>query len=132
MSPLVRHQPRGYAAPPVPVPWWETTVAYVLVMLGVIAIALGFFFDMSLLGCENSPYECPEILDQVRDGTVGSVRSGVEVLLVVGVLAGVAVHFLAGKLHFAIVWALAALPLVFGVLAIGWTNGIWASPWGQL
>ncbi len=133
MPPLVRHQPRTYAAPPVPVPWWETLVAYVLVALGVVICTLSFFFAISLLGCEESATgECTDLTAKIDNGTVSAVRTGIFALLGLAALLCIGVHFLAGRLHFALVWVIAALPPIIGVVTISWATGVTASPWGHL
>jgi fumarate reductase subunit C len=132
MPPLLRRQPKRYAAPPIPVPWWEPLVAYLLVLVGAITCALAFFFSISLMGCENEPYACPDLTQSVLDGTVGAVRTGVQVLLGLALLAAIAVGFLAGRLHFALVWLLAAFTVVVGVVGIGWSTGAMVTPWGQI
>jgi hypothetical protein len=132
MPPLLRRQPKRYAAPPEPVPWWETLVAYLLVLVAAILCSLAFFFSMSLMGCENEPYACPDLTRSALDGTVGEVRTGVQVLLGLALVAAIAVGWLAGRLHFALVWAVAAFTVVVGVVCIGWSTGAMGSPWGQL
>lgn len=132
MPPLFRRQPKRYAAPPEPVPWWETLVAYLLVLVAAVMCALAFFFSMSLMGCENEPYACPDLTRSVLDGTVGAVRTGVQLLLGLALAAAIAVSVLAGRLHFVLVWALAAVPVVVGVLSLGWSTGAMGSPWGQI
>jgi len=132
VSPLVRQQPTRYAAPPEPIPWWEPLVAYVLVLAAAVLCILAFFFSMSLMGCESNANNCPDLTQSVLDGTVRDVRVAIQLLLGLAVVIGISIHFLAGKLHYAIVWPLAALPLVIGLLTIGWATGLAATPWGHL
>ena len=132
VSPLVRQQPTRYAAPPEPVPWWESLVAYLLILAAAVVCILAFFFSMSLMGCEGNAYNCPDLTQSVQDGTVHDIRIAIQLLLGLALLIGVSIHFIAGKVHYAIVWPVAALPLVIGVLTIGWATGLTASPWGHL
>ena len=113
-------------------PWWEPLVANLLVGAAVVICIIAFFFSMSLMGCENSTYACPELTQSIQAGSVRDIRVAIHLLLGLALAVAVAVQFLAGRVHFLIVWPIAAIPLVIGLVTIGWATGVAPSPWGQL
>ena len=113
-------------------PWWEPLVANVLVGAAAVICILTFFFSMSLMGCEDSPYACPELTQSLQAGSVHDIRIAIHLFLGLALAVAVAVPFLAGRVHFLVVWPIAAIPLVIGIVTIAWATGVAPSPWGQL
>ncbi len=120
MPPLVRHQPKGYAAPPEPVPWYEAVFAYVLVMPGVLVWFVGIPVTISYWDCtgEEGGLRCRingELL-QSSTGAYGGIVAAAAICFGVSMLCAVLVQLLMRRLHFLVVWAIALLGSVSGIV----------------
>lgn len=133
MPPLVRHQPKGYAAPQIPVPWYEATVAYLLLAPGVLTWPIGLILYLTQSSCEGTVVEqCSGLSLVSTTGSLTGILHTVQVLYLLGFLGMTATQFTMRKLHFVIVWSLAAFTLVVSLLAIAVIAGFIDTPWGGL
>lgn len=135
MPPLVRPKPTRYAAPTDhPVPWWEGVVAYVILVPGVIIWAAGLPVFLGLWGCAGEQEAvCLGVADLLAtSGNQGAIIRTAAACYVLALVAMVLVQLLVGRLHFALVWALAILVPVLGVLGYAIMTGGLGTPWGKL
>lgn len=131
--PLVRHQPKGYAAPPIPVPWYEATIAYLLIVPGVLTWPIGIILCFTESTCDGNVVEqCSGLSLVSTTGSMTGILHTVEVLYALAFLGATATQLLMRKLHFSIVWSLALLTLVVSFLAIAVIAGFVDTPWGGL
>ena len=132
MPPLVRQFPTGVAMVQPHVPWYEATVAYLLLVPAVllwfvtVPLAVAYSECLGLTSCGTK-----DVL-QSSTGTYGGIFWSAAVLLGLSLAAAVLVQLTVRKLHFLLVWATAALSFGLSVLAYGVLAGHVATPWGEL
>jgi hypothetical protein len=133
MAPLVRHRPKGYAAPQTPVPWYEATVAYLIVVPGVLTWPIGLILYLTQSACQDSTAEqCSGLSLVSTTGSLTGILHVVQVLYVLAFLGATATQLTMRKLHYVIVWSIALFTLVCSLLAIGVITGVVDTPWGGL
>lgn len=132
VPPLVRHFPTGLAMVQPKVPWYEPTVAYLIVIPAVIVWFLSIPLNIVYSQCLD-PVQCSsaDLLESTTESYVGIVWSAAA-LHAVAIICAVVVQLTMRKLHFLIVWAIALLCLGSSVLAYGIISGAVGTPWGQL
>ncbi len=135
MPPLVRRQPKQHAAPQVAVPWYEPTVAYLLVMPGVLVWFVGIPVLISYWECTGAGnFRCSlngELL-QPTSGQYGGIVAAAAICLGLSLLGAALVQLLVRKLHFLLVWAIAALASTASIVGYMVIAGYIGTPWGQL
>lgn len=131
---LVRTYPKGHAAPPPKVPWYEATVAYLILLPAVI---LSFVTGPLLVGywpCTgNGSVAC--IGGDVLPSSTGSydgIVAVAAVALFVAIMAAIVVQFTVRKLYFPLVWLIALMSLLATIYAYAVLSGAISTPWGHL
>jgi len=134
VPPLLRAKPKSYAAPQEPVPWWEGVVAYLILTPAVIMLVVGLPLFLGLWSCIGTDDGACLGVDQVVASSVnpGAVIRAAATCYLLVFLGALAVQLTVGRLHFVLVWTIAALVLVLGVLGYGIISGSIDTPWGQL
>ncbi|MGH3923218.1 MAG: hypothetical protein ACRDTT_10175 [Pseudonocardiaceae bacterium] len=130
---LVRKFPTGHAMPQPKVPWYEATVAYLL----LVPAAITWFLTIPLLinywACAGADGFCSQ--DDLLQSSTGSY-TGIVVVAVVSMIVAlscaIAVQFTVRKLHFVLVWVLALGCLLASIYAYGVLSGLARTPWGHL
>ena len=132
--PLVRKFPKLANTPPPYVPWWEPIVPYILLLPGVLTWFVGGAVFMGYWACAGDDTADCVSVDLLRSSTgeyTGIVRT-VAVLYAVSAICAVLVQLTVRKLHFAIVWTMAATCTATAIAAIMILNGVIGTPWGRL
>ncbi len=129
----MRHQPKRYAAPQFTVPWWEATVAYLLLAPGVLTWPLGLILYLTQSACTGSTAEqCSGASLVSTTGSMTGIHHTVLALYLLAFLGATATQLTVRKLHFGIVWSIAAFTLVASLLAVAVIMGWADTPWGGL
>jgi hypothetical protein len=132
--PLTRRFTTANAIENPKVPWYEPTVAYlILIPTGLLIIFAGIVF-VDYFSCgRDGRSQCggATLLESTTGSYTGIVWS-VGLLLLLSVLCAAIVQFRMGRWHFLIIWSLAALALGSAVLAYLIISGAVGTPWGSL
>jgi hypothetical protein len=133
--PLIRRFPKTLATLPPEVSWWESVVAYLLVMPGILSwfvgipVALGYWAcagQVTQLGCGGN-----DLLLSTTGTYTGIVRTLFGCYLL-ALVSAAAVQLTVRKLHFALVWMLALASTATSVVALLVVMGLIGTPWGKL
>jgi hypothetical protein len=133
--PLVRKFPKTTATPPPEVPWWEVVVPYVLIMPGILSWFVGIPVALGYLSCGGDvPQQGCGGADLLRSttGTYNGIIRTLIVLYAVAVVCAIAMQLTVRKLHFALVWVMAAVTTAASVAAFMIVSGVIGTPWGKL
>ena len=131
---LVRKFPKGHAIPQPKVPWYEATVAYLILTPSVISWFVGAFLLVSYWSCpESSGGPCigADLLRSSTGSYTGIVLTAALCYLV-AVTCAVAVQLTMRKLYFPLVWGLALICLAASWYAYGVLSALYPTPWGHL
>jgi len=115
------------------VPWYEATIAYLILLPGILTWFLGIPLALLYSECVPDAVQCA-----ASDGLVSTTGSytGIFVftiaIYVVAVASAVAVQLTVRKLHFSIVWGIAGVSLIASILAYSIMSGAIGTPWGTL
>jgi hypothetical protein len=131
---LVRRFPKGHAIPQPKVPWYEATVAYLILVPAVISWFVGATLMVSYWSCSgNSGGVCTsaDLLPSSTGSYTGIILTAAFAYLV-ALCCAIAVQLSIRKLHFLLVWGLALVCLATSWYAYGVLSGLFATPWGHL
>ena len=131
---LVRKFPKGHAVPQPKVPWYETVVAYVILVPAVISWFVGAVLLVSYWSCrENTRGVCTSAdLLQSSTGSYTGIVLTAAFFYLIAVCCAVAVQLVVRKLHFLLVWTLALICVAASWYAYGVLSGLYPTPWGHL
>jgi hypothetical protein len=131
---LVRTFPKGHAAPAPRVPWYEATVAYLLLIPAAI---LWFVTGPLIVGywpCTgDGSAQCigGEVLKSSTD-SYDAIVAVAAIALAVAFGAAVTTQLTVRKLFFPLVWLISGFSLAMSVYAYAVMSGLVATPWGHL
>jgi hypothetical protein len=130
---LVRKFPQGHAIPPPKVPWYEATVAYVLLIPAAITWFLTVPLIVSYWACAGADGFCSDAdLLQSSTGSYTGIVAVSALSKIIALSCAIAVQLTVRKLHFVLVWGLAIGCLVASVYAYAVMSGLARTPWGHL
>jgi hypothetical protein len=131
---LVRKFPKGHAVPPPRVPWYEATIAYLILLPAVLSWFVGFYLLVSYWSCTGESAGVCTATDLLRSSTGSYTGIVVTALLayVTALCCAVAVQLTVRKLHFLLVWGIALLCLATSWYAYGVLSGLYPTPAGRL
>ncbi|HJU96817.1 MAG TPA: hypothetical protein VJ644_02480 [Jiangellaceae bacterium] len=130
---LVRKFPKGHAIPPPKVPWYEATVAYLLLVPAAITWFLNIPLIVSYWACAGAEGFCSDqdLLESSTGSYTGIVLVAV-ICMIVALGCAIAVQLTVRKLHFVLVWTLAIGCLLASIYAYAVMSGLARTPWGHL
>lgn len=130
---LVRKFPKGHAIPPPKVPWYEATVAYLLLVPAAITWFLNIPLIVSYWACAGAEGVCSDqdLLESSTGSYTGIVLVAVA-CMIVALGCAIAVQLTVRKLHFVLVWMLAIGCLLASIYAYAVMSGLARTPWGHL
>jgi hypothetical protein len=130
---LVRKFPKGHAIPQPKVPWYEATVAYLLLIPAVITWFLTIPLIVSYWTCAGADGFCSDAdLLQSSTGSYTGIVAVSALSMIIALSCAVAVQLTVRKLHFVLVWVLAIGCLLTSVYAYAVMSGLAGTPWGHL
>jgi hypothetical protein len=116
------------------VPWYEPTVAYLILIPTGLLVMFGGLIFLDYFSCGRggrSGCAGANLLESTTGSYTGIVRV-VGLLFLLAVLCAVVVQFRIGRWHFLMVWSLAVLALGFALLGYLIISGTVGTPWGSL
>lgn len=131
---LVRTFPKGHAAPPPSVPWYEATVAYLILAPAAIlsfvtgALVAGYF---PCTGGGSSACIGGDVLAS-STGSYDGIEFTAATSLLVAFIAAIVVQFTVRKLYFVLVWLIALVSLAATMYSYAVLSGALGTPWGRL
>jgi hypothetical protein len=130
---LVRKFPKGHAIPPPKVPWYEATVAYLLLVPAAITWFITIPLIVSYWACAGADGFCSDAdLLQSSTGSYTAIVAVSVLSMIIALSCAIAVQLTVRKLHFVLVWGLAVGCLVASVYAYAVMSGLARTPWGHL
>ncbi|MGH8824087.1 MAG: hypothetical protein ACRDVN_06385 [Jiangellaceae bacterium] len=130
---LVRKFPTGHAMPQPKVPWYEATVAYLLLVPAAITWFLIIPLIVSYWACAGAEGVCSD--EDLLASSTGSYTGIVVVSvlsMIVALSCAIVVQLTVRKLHFVLVWALAMGCMLASFYAYAVMSGLARTPWGHL
>jgi hypothetical protein len=130
---LVRKFPKGHALPQPKVPWYEATVAYLLLIPAAITWFITIPLIISYWTCAGADGFCSnEDLLQSSTGSYTGIVVVSVLSMIIALSCAIAVQLTVRKLHFVLVWGLAIGCLLTSIYAYAVMSGLARTPWGHL
>lgn len=130
---LVRRFPKGHAIPQPKVPWYESVVAYLILIPAVLSWFVGGPLLLTYWSCSGGARGfCSSDLLASSTGSYTGIVVAAAVTYLLALSFALATQFTVRKLHFVLVWSFALGCLLTSAYGLGVLSGMAGTPWGRL